>query len=101
MQSLINRVAVAALADRRVSWHHKGLPVAWTGRTAAEICAERPDLFGAGPPGPMCVLRAQALEHNLSTMARWCAHHGVEPANPFRMTLGYARVRYAGRGLSA
>ena len=48
--------------------------------TAAEICAERPDLFGAGPPGPVCVLRAQALEHNLTTMARWCAHHGVELA---------------------
>ncbi|HTY27586.1 MAG TPA: alanine racemase, partial [Mycobacterium sp.] len=80
MQSLINRVAVAALADDRVHWRYKGLPVAWTGRTVAEICAQRPDLFGAGPLGPVCVLRASALEHNLSAMARWCDRHGVELA---------------------
>ena len=80
MQSLINRGAVAALDGQRVDWRHKGLPVAWTGRTAAEVRAERPDLFAAGPLGPVCVLRADALEHNLATMAGWCAHHGVELA---------------------
>jgi len=80
MQSLINRGAVAALDGLRVDWRHKGLPVAWTGRTAAEVRAERPDLFAAGPLGPVCVLRADALEHNLATMAGWCAHHGVELA---------------------
>jgi D-serine deaminase-like pyridoxal phosphate-dependent protein len=80
MQALIDRSAVAALDDQRVDWRHKGLPVAWTGRAAAEIRAERPDLFAAGPLGPICVLRADALEHNLTTMAGWCAHHGVELA---------------------
>ncbi len=80
MHSLINRGAVAALDDQRVDWRHKGLPVAWTGRAAAEIRAERPDLFAAGPLGPVCVLRADALEHNLATMAAWCARHGVELA---------------------
>lgn len=80
MQALINRSAVAALGDQRVDWRHKGLPVAWTGRMAAEIRAERPDLFAAGPLGPICVLRADALEHNLTTMAGWCARHGVELA---------------------
>ncbi|HEY5149296.1 MAG TPA: alanine racemase [Mycobacterium sp.] len=80
MTSLIHRGAVAALDDQRVDWRHKGLPVAWTGRTAAEIRAERPDLFGAGSLGPVCVLRAEALEHNLATMAGWCARHGVELA---------------------
>ena len=77
MKPLINRGAVAALDDQRVDWRYKGLPVAWTGRAAAEIRAERPDLFGAGPLGPVCVLRADALEHNLATMAGWCARHGV------------------------
>ena len=76
MRSLINRVAVAALADQRVDWRYKGLPVGWTGRRAAEICAERPDLFAACPLGPVCVLRAEALEHNLSTMAA-CAPAAV------------------------
>ena len=80
MHSLISRGAVAALDDQRVDWRHKGLPVAWTGRTAADIRAERPDLFCTGPLGPVCVLRADALEHNLATMAAWCARHGVELA---------------------
>lgn len=30
--------------------------------------------------GPLCVLRAEALSHNLATMAQWCARHGVELA---------------------
>ena len=80
MQPLINRGAVAALDDQRIDWRHKGLPAAWTGRAAAEIRAERPDLFSAGPLGPVCVLRADALEHNLATMAGWCADRGVELA---------------------
>lgn len=80
MTSLINAAAVAALGQDRVDWRFKGLPAAWAGRTVAEICAERPDLFDAGPLGPVCVLDAAALEHNLVTMAGWCAQHGVELA---------------------
>jgi hypothetical protein len=80
MESLVNRGAVAALDGQRVDWRHKGLLVAWTDRTAAEVCAERPDLFGAGPLGPVCVPREDTLEHNLATMAGWCARHGVELA---------------------
>ncbi len=80
MKPLINRGAVAALDDQLLDWHYKGLPVAWTGRTAAQIRAERPELLGAGPLGPVCVLRAEALEHNLATMAGWCDRHGVELA---------------------
>ena len=30
--------------------------------------------------GPVCVLRAEALTHNLATMAGWCRDHGVELA---------------------
>jgi D-serine deaminase-like pyridoxal phosphate-dependent protein len=80
VKSLINAAAVAALAHERVDWRFKGLPVSWSGRTVAQICAERPDLFAGGPLGPVCVLDAAALEHNLLTMAQWCARHGVELA---------------------
>jgi D-serine deaminase-like pyridoxal phosphate-dependent protein len=80
MTSLINPAAVAALADDRVDWRFKGLPAAWAGLTPARICADAPDLFAAGPLGPVCVLSAEALTHNLSTMAGWCARHGVELA---------------------
>ena len=80
MRSLLNAAAVAELADERVDWRFKGLPAAWSGRTVAQICAEAPDLFDAGPLGPVCVLHDEALRHNLSTMAGWCARHGVELA---------------------
>ena len=69
--------AVAALNLRPVDVRFKGLPAAWAGRTPAQICAERPDLFAAGPLGPLCVLDGGALEHNLAVMADWCARHGV------------------------
>ncbi|MCV7175597.1 alanine racemase [Mycolicibacterium sphagni] len=80
MTSLINAAAVAALARERVDWRFKGLPAAWSGRTAEQICGQAPDLFKAGPLGPVCVLSAEALTHNVSTMAGWCARHGVELA---------------------
>lgn len=66
--------------DRRF----KGLPAGWAGRTPADICADTPALFGEsgreGPFSPLCVLDADALVHNLATMARWCGDHGVELA---------------------
>jgi D-serine deaminase-like pyridoxal phosphate-dependent protein len=76
----INAAAVAALADERLDWRFKGLPASWSGRTPAQIRAGRPNLFTAGATSPVCVLRADALEHNLSTMADWCRRAGVELA---------------------
>lgn len=80
MNEPINAAAVATLADEPVDVHCKGLPVLWSGRTPAQICANAPDLFAAGPIGPVCALRADALAHNLATMAAWCARRGVELA---------------------
>jgi len=80
MRSLLNAAAVADLAGQRVDWRFKGLPATWAGLTVAQICAEAPDLFDAGPLGPVCVLHDTALQHNLSTMAAWCARHAVELA---------------------
>jgi len=73
----LDPAALLDLADEPLDWRYKGLPARWAGQTAAQICAEAPDLFADGPLGPVCVLRAEALTHNLDTMARWCTHHGV------------------------
>jgi D-serine deaminase-like pyridoxal phosphate-dependent protein len=75
----INAAAVAALADEPLDWRYKGLPASWWGRTPAQICATGADLFG-GVVGPLCVLKADALAHNLETMAMWCRDHSVELA---------------------
>ena len=80
MTSTLNAGAVSALADQPVDWRFKGLPAEWSGMTPAQICARTPDLFDAGPLGPVCVLRAGALQHNLTVMADWCSDHGVELA---------------------
>ncbi|BBY45438.1 alanine racemase [Mycolicibacterium celeriflavum] len=80
MTAPISAAAVAALADEPLDWRFKGLPAAWWGRTVAEIRERRPDLFGDGAVGPVCVLQAEAVAHNISTMARWCAAHGVQLA---------------------
>lgn len=79
MADPINAAAVAALADERVHSRYKGLPVSWSGRTVAEICASAPNLFDDAI-GSVCVLRAEALAHNLGLMARWCRDRGVELA---------------------
>jgi D-serine deaminase-like pyridoxal phosphate-dependent protein len=76
----INASAIAALADEVIDWRFKGLPSAWWGRTSAQICAEAPDLFENGAVGPVCVLRAEALAHNMTAMAGWCRDRGVELA---------------------
>ena len=80
MATPINAAAVAALADEVIDWRFKGLPAAWWGHAPAQICAEAPDLFEGGAVGPVCVLRAEALAHNLTAMAGWCGERGVELA---------------------
>jgi len=76
----LDTATLARLAGEPVDWRFKGLPPAWSGRSPAQICAAAPDLFEAGPLGPVCVLRDEALTHNLATMARWCDRHGVQLA---------------------
>ncbi|MGE2717997.1 alanine racemase [Mycolicibacterium litorale] len=80
MRSPIDYDAVAALANEPLDWRFKGLPAEWWGATAAQIRERSPELFASGVVGPVCVLHASALTHNLVTMARWCRRHGVELA---------------------
>jgi D-serine deaminase-like pyridoxal phosphate-dependent protein len=76
----INAAALAALADEPLDWRFKGIPASWWGRTPAQICASAPNLLEQGAVGPVCVLRAEALTHNLGLMAGWCRDRGVELA---------------------
>ena len=77
MATAINAAAVAALAEMPLDWRCKGLPTSWSGRSPAQICAGRPNLFDAGVNGPVCVLSESALAHNMATMADWCRRAGV------------------------
>jgi D-serine deaminase-like pyridoxal phosphate-dependent protein len=77
---VFNADAVAALSHESIDWRFKGLPVSWSGLTPGEIRAASPNLFDCGPLGPICVVRADALNHNLSTMSSWCSQREVELA---------------------
>ncbi len=80
MPTTIDATAVAALANEPIDWRYKGLPASWWGRSPGQVCADEPDPFVDGAVGPLCVLSASALEHNLSTLAAWCSDRGVELA---------------------
>jgi len=80
MTGPIDAARVAALADELLDWQFKGLPESWIGRTPAQVRASSPRLADDGPLGPVCVLRADALEHNLATFAQWCRSRDVDIA---------------------
>ena len=69
--------ALAALRDERVDWRDKGMPATVFGRTVGEVAAAGLDLFADGFVGPLVVLDDDAVTHNLTTMADWCARHGI------------------------
>lgn len=76
-QAMIDEAAVRALREERIDWRFKGMPAAAFGGTVGEFLASQPTLSGAGFVGPLLVLDQQALEHNVATMASWCARHGL------------------------
>ena len=76
----IDQAALRALSDQPLDWSFKGIPAQWWGHTPAQIAAQAPVLFDSGATGPACVLHADALTHNLETMAGWCRDRGVELA---------------------
>jgi D-serine deaminase-like pyridoxal phosphate-dependent protein len=80
MTDAIHATSVAALADEPLDWRYKGLPASWWGSTPAQICDAAVNFPDEGVLGPVCVLRDEALSHNLATMADWCDERGVELA---------------------
>jgi D-serine deaminase-like pyridoxal phosphate-dependent protein len=83
----IDRDAVAAIRTERIDWRFKGMPADVFGATIGEVADRRLDLFADGFVGPLVVLDAPALEHNLTTMAQWCAVHGVSLAPHGKTTM--------------
>ena len=88
----IDRARVAAILDERIDWRFKGLPAAAQGMTigeAREAGLRLPDFLP-----PLVVLDAEAVEHNLATMADFCARHGFAHAPHGKTTMApqlYAR----------
>ncbi|WP_018686612.1 amino acid deaminase [Actinokineospora enzanensis] len=73
----IDREALGRLAAEPLDWRFKSVPHALFGKTVGEALRTRPGLFRDGFTGPIVALDNEALEHNLATMAGWCAERGL------------------------
>jgi len=73
----MNPEALAALPQELIDWRFRSVSPALTGLTLAEAAGRRPNLFNDGFFAPFVALDEEALEHNLHTMAAWCAARGV------------------------
>ena len=83
----IDRSAVAAISAERIDWRFKGLPQSLAGVPIGAAAARRLNLFRDGFFGPLLVLDGPAIEHNLTTMAAWCAQHGFALAPHGKTTM--------------
>ncbi|MGW7538612.1 amino acid deaminase [Amycolatopsis sp. NPDC054798] len=79
--------AVRTGRGERIDWRFRALPPALAGLTLDEAAARRAKLFDDGFFGPFVVIDADAMEHNLATMARWCAERGIALAPHGKTTM--------------
>src|SRR5437764_135832 len=101
----IDRAAVRALRTERIDWRFKGMPSEAFGRSVGDFLAQRPKLFDSGFVGPLLTLDHDAVEHNLRTMAHWCAHHGLLLAPHGKTTMApqlfQRQLEYGAWGITA
>lgn len=67
--------AVTALGSEVLDWRIKAVPARFEGWTAQRFAGSALRLSDLQTP--LLTLSADALEHNLDTMAGWCAEHGL------------------------
>jgi D-serine deaminase-like pyridoxal phosphate-dependent protein len=93
----MDAAALDGLAGQRIDWRFKGFPAAFDGRTVADLVDAKPPLSAFATP--LLVLDAEALAHNLETMAAYCEAHGVDLAPHGKTTMApqlFARQLAAG-----
>ncbi|MFC3456224.1 amino acid deaminase [Amycolatopsis speibonae] len=83
----IDSAAVAAVREERVDWRFRSVAPSLSGLTIGEAAARGAKLFEDGFLGPFVVLDEEAVEHNLRTMADWCATRGVALAPHGKTTM--------------
>ncbi|MFI5563763.1 amino acid deaminase [Amycolatopsis japonica] len=83
----IDSAAVAAVREERVDWRFRSVAPSLSGLTIGEAAARGAKLFEDGFLGPFVVLDDEAVEHNLRTMAAWCAERGVALAPHGKTTM--------------
>jgi D-serine deaminase-like pyridoxal phosphate-dependent protein len=83
----MNDEVLQGMYEERIGPGAKGMPLDAVGGTVANLVSARRPLFAGGFSAPVMVLHADALEHNLTLMARYCSDKGVELAPHGKTTL--------------
>jgi D-serine deaminase-like pyridoxal phosphate-dependent protein len=65
------------IPDEYVDWRTKGLWLPGGRLRASEFAAARYDIFTGPFSWPLMVLKRDAMQHNLTTMAEYCRRHGL------------------------
>ncbi len=77
MNIAMDKLALDKLAEEIVDHRFKGLPPDATGGTVGELAAQRRDLYTGGFITPVLTLSAEAVDHNLRSLDRFAARHGL------------------------
>ncbi|MTD57380.1 amino acid deaminase [Amycolatopsis pithecellobii] len=83
----VDPAALAALRREVLDWRCKAIPSSLWGVSLADAAKQRLSLFDGGFLAPVVTIDAESLEHNLVTMAAWCAEHGVRLAPHGKTTM--------------
>ncbi|WIM94724.1 alanine racemase [Actinoplanes oblitus] len=70
-----------------IDWRSKGFWLPHDTRTAEQVAAERPSIFGGGFTWPLLVVRRDAVEANIAAMAAYCRQHGFDFAPHAKTTM--------------
>jgi D-serine deaminase-like pyridoxal phosphate-dependent protein len=81
------------IPEEHVDWRTKGLWQPGPPITLTEFAAAKHDLFGGAFTWPIMVARRSAIEHNVRTLAEYCARHGLEFAPHGKTTMAPSLFR--------
>ncbi|GAA4589625.1 D-serine deaminase-like pyridoxal phosphate-dependent protein [Actinoplanes octamycinicus] len=70
-----------------IDWRSKGFWLPHGARTAEQLAADRPSIFGGGFTWPLLVVRRAAVEANIAAMAAYCRRHGFDFAPHAKTTM--------------
>jgi D-serine deaminase-like pyridoxal phosphate-dependent protein len=73
--------------DEGIDRRFKGLSPVVDGQRLGELVESRASLFGGAFAPPVMVLKRNALDHNIETMARYCRDNGVDLAPHGKTTM--------------
>lgn len=73
----MSTAALDQLADEIVDHRFKGLPPDAAGSTVGRLRAQRRDLYTGGFTTPVLTLSAEAVDHNVRSLDRFAARHGL------------------------